>query len=247
MVPQVSGSQVNGFDMSRQSILLIIASIDVLAITAALILGEIPNQYFEEEGFITHLSILQLLVVSAFAWNIFRLRIEDEGRSELEAWKAPHFIWLIIAVGFLYLALDEALMVHENMDKVIHSIFRIHETSITDRIDDVIFGLYGLIGLIVLYFYREELTNYREAFPLLKVGFVLMFFSAALDIFPKDDILGLLISKRSLFKRLRLLRRVIEESFKILSEGAFIAAFYYCLEITRKVTRQPPKKPEGVT
>src|SRR3972149_1207390 len=103
--------------MSRRSFLLIIASIDILAITAALILGEAPDQYFEEEGFITYLSFLQLLVVSAFAWNIFRLKNKNKGLLELKTWKAPHFIWLIIAMGFVYLALDEALMVHENIDR----------------------------------------------------------------------------------------------------------------------------------
>ena len=224
-----------------------IASIDILAIITALILGEVPKQHFEEKGFITYLSFLQLLVVAAFTWNIFRLKNKNKGLLELKTWKAPHFIWLIIAMGFVYLALDEALMIHENIDWAIHSILGIQKTSITDRIDDVIVGLYGLIALIVLYFYREELNNYSEAFPLFKVGFVLLFSSAVIDIFPQEDTLALLISKRYRVMSVRGWLKAIEESFKLTSEGAFIGAFYYCLEITRECVRQPPNKVERVT
>lgn len=226
--------------MSGKSALLIILTIDIIAIIIALILGETPDHYFGEEGFITDLSFFQLLVISGLAGIIFIMRIF---RSGWKGWKAPFFVWLFIAIGFIYLALDEVWMIHENMDFSFHRFFNIRETGITDRIDDIIIGFYGLIGLMVLYFYRKELKKYREVLPLLIVGFILLFSTVVLDILTnRMDILIKLISNIHLVIKLHSWLSAIEEIFKIIAEGVFIGVFYYCLKITKNSFHKQPLK-----
>jgi len=219
--------------MSRKSILVTIVSIDLIAIVIALILGKTPGQYFGERYPMTYLSSFQLLVISGLAWKIFVMRLDE---SRLKFWKGPFFIWLIVAMTFMYLSLDEVGSIHEKIDFFIHRFFKIRETGLTDRIDDVIVGCYGLIGLMVLYLFREELKKYREAFPLLTVGFIFMFSMVTLDILTgRKDILRILISNAYVVNRLHLWLSAIEDMFKIIAEGAFLVGFYYCLEITRRL------------
>lgn len=158
--------------MSRNLILAVILSIDVIAIIIASMAGKYPEQYFKEGAFITYLSFFQLLAASIFAFIIFCIRWVEAG---LKGLKMPLLIWLVIGMAFVYMSLDEVWEIHENLDFFIHRIFNIQETGFTDRIDDVVVGCYGLFGLIILYFSREEFKKYREAFPLLKGGFVFMF------------------------------------------------------------------------
>lgn len=232
--------------MPRSSVLVIILSIDVIAIIIALVMGKYPEQYFEEGAFITYLSFFQLLAASILAFVIFTIRKRKVGGTDklvcpcLKGRKTPFLVWLIIAIAFVYLSLDEICMIHERLDYFIRQIFNIKKTGFTDRIDDIIVGCYGLLGLITLYFSREEFKKYKDAFPLLKIGFVFMFLMVALDILTnRDDILKMFISNPYVLTRLFSWLSAIEDMFKIIAEGVFVAAFYYCFEIARRLRAEP--------
>lgn len=75
----------------------------------------------------------------------------------------------------------EQYMIHENIDNLIHEVFNMEETALTDRIDDFLVGLYGLAGIGVFFIFRDELRAYREAFPFFIFGFVLFFIMVPLD------------------------------------------------------------------
>ena len=47
------------------------------------------------------------------------------------------------------------------MDKVLHRAFAIQKTRLTDRLDDPIVGLYGIVGITALCVYRKELARHR--------------------------------------------------------------------------------------
>ena len=47
-------------------------------------------------------------------------------------------IWLLVSIGFAYLALDEALSIHESIDIAGHWLLGATETGVTDRVDDLI-------------------------------------------------------------------------------------------------------------
>ena len=57
-------------------------------------------------------------------------------------------IWIAIAIGCAFLAMDDRFMFHENLDKGIHALFQWEETKLSDRLDDIIVGIYRLAGII---------------------------------------------------------------------------------------------------
>jgi len=117
--------------------LVLILDIAVIAIATAWTLQhpESPRTAFEEWGIVTAISFLQLVLISAGTFRIYRTRKDQlRGRSNTH----QYVIWFIIAVGFFYLALDEGLEFHEQMDREIHNILGIEESGLTDRIDDMI-------------------------------------------------------------------------------------------------------------
>jgi len=156
--------------LSNSPLLLLFTSLiafDTIAIIIAIALGiheGRPLVHFGEHHLITWISVLQLLTISFLSYNIFQTR-----RRTLEHfnWRAPFILWAIISLGFFFLAMDDLFMIHESIDHRIHDIFNLKETTFTDRIDDMIVGVYGLIGISALYACREEIKKYRQVFPFL--------------------------------------------------------------------------------
>ncbi|MCK4829401.1 hypothetical protein KA005_77470, partial [bacterium] len=218
--------------ISTKKILFTVMTIDIVVLGLALILGTTPNDNFMEGGFVSNFSFLQLVVI---AWLSLRIFIVGEGAAKVKPWKTKSFIWLIMAAAFTYLAIDEACCIHEGIDILIHRIFRIQETGITDRIDDILVGCYGLLGLIVLYYYREELKKYRKTFPLFITGYTVTFAMVGIDILTnRKDILSLLTSNSYMLDKLFSEIKLLEDMLKVLAEGIFIVAFCGCLKIARK-------------
>lgn len=182
------------------------------------------GKYFGEHCPITWVSLAQLLIISGLSWRIFKLY---KVKLNLHNRRSPHTIWAIIALAFLFLFCDEMFGIHEALDRFIHWGFNIKETPLTDRLDGILIGVYGLVGIASLHYYREELKNYIVIYPFLLIGFVLLFASVGLDILAEqNDIIHNIVVHEQL--------SVIEESFKVLSEGIFLVGFYQCLQITRR-------------
>ena len=202
----------------------------MIAISIALTVGD-TFKNFSETGFITYFSFYQLLLIAGLARETFIMR---KGGTKVNAWKMPYAIWLIMALAFLFMSMDEIFVIHEHADYFIHDIFKIRETALTDRIDDILVGCYGLIGLGGLYIYREELKKCREAFPLFITGFIVMFVMVCLDIFTnRDDILRLFISDATTVYHVFYWLNIIEDILKIITGGIFAGAFYHCYKITQ--------------
>lgn len=75
----------------------------------------------------TWLSFAHLLVTGGLAGLVFRLR--TYGRPPLRSWRALRWIWLILAVGFLFLAVDEVARLHESFDCSVHRSFGLQEAA----------------------------------------------------------------------------------------------------------------------
>jgi hypothetical protein len=177
---------------------------------------------FKEDGFATYVSFFFLLSLSLLSFVIFLLRYKTTNEIVM------HSFWMIAAIGFLFLAFDEKLMWHERFDLFLHSYFEVEETAITDRLDDIIIGFYGLIGVGVIYIFRREIFQFAPANLLLISGFYLLFISVFLDILVnRYDILPALLGEKSFVKKLHMICHVLEDIIKLLAEGFFISAFYY--------------------
>jgi len=195
--------------------LLLIINLNLMAILLALIWGYIKGELsvkFEEHGFITTFSSLQLLACSVPCTLIYI--------------KRKQFIWLIIAIGFVFLALDEKFLIHENLDFWIHQVLNMTETTMTDRIDDFLILLYGLVGLSLLIWKRKEFLNDKNGLILLSFGFLLMVISVVFDTITNDNTMGLRHILNGSTDMIYHVGIVSEESFKIISEAFLLAAFY---------------------
>lgn len=200
--------------------------LNFLAIAVALAIGLSrghPGNQFGESKFITKFSALQLLAVGWLAFTIFKARRDPEASA---IWRTNAFLWALIACGFVFLAIDELLKLHERTDRWIHLLFNLRETALSDRIDDIIVGLYGLIGLGVLWYYRAEFKLFRPAIPYFAGGFILLFAMVTVDLLANaKDVIPALVEKEQIKITLSWLT-ALEESLKILGEAVFVLAFY---------------------
>lgn len=165
----------------------------------------------------TFISIILLLLLGVTNLRIFTLR-------------RRHLIWLIMGIGFFFLAYDERFMFHEGLDKAIHRYFQIKETSMTDRFDDYIVGLYAIFGIGALYFSRKEITRHPVLFSYLGTGFILVAVSVSLDIISNDDaVLQWAGVSETILPALKKGFRTLEEVAKLMAEAIFLAGFLVVL------------------
>jgi len=182
--------------------------------------------HFSEWRLITLYSFFQLL---ATAFVCFLACKAFEPKPSIN-WRKNASIrpFLLFAIGFAFLGLDEMLSLHENIDKLIHHIFFIKETPLSDHIDDVIVLIYGLVALIFIKDFIREFKKRPFMIPMLVCGFIMFFVMFSLDYatnsvesfmeFFGDASYSDLLHKRDIY-------RMAEDSAKILGESFFLAAF----------------------
>ncbi len=223
--------------MSIRLVFFLVLLWNVLAVSSGIIIycyTEVDP--FSEGGYITLLSVFQLLLVGALSYMVFRIRAVKRQDS---FWQDSSLVWLMVALGFLFLAIDDLFMIHENVDYLIHYIFNMQETAISDRIDDLLIGLYGLVGIGVFFIYRNELKGYRESFPFFIFGFILLFIMVPMDmLINRNDILPLFFDEEFV-DFLNVCFTLAEDSLKVFAEAFFILAFYTILQKARRLAVEP--------
>ena len=113
---------------------LVIFDVVVLvgAALAGATLADSPQRLFGEGDPITALSAAYLAGTAVLAWLLYRSRSRHRRPGDRS------LVWLFVSAGFLFLAADDLFRVHERTDGAIHDWLDISETSLTDRIDDVL-------------------------------------------------------------------------------------------------------------
>jgi hypothetical protein len=203
--------------------------INAAAIAAPLLLVSNPRPHFVDEGgFITLLSFFHLYAIGCLAASLYAVR---RAAAERKGWQQPYWLWFLVALGFMFLALDEILEIHEYLDVYLHNALHLQETMLTDRLDDIIPALYGLAGLGVLVLYRAELLHYRRLLPLVLAGGVLAGASVVLDLLTNFDAAGRELLPpviAAVFWELTM----VEEICKLLAVAVFLGAMFRALEMT---------------
>ena len=215
--------------------LLRLVSIDSLALTLALGMGVVlhgdPSAYTGEGEPVTWLSFAHLLASGGLAGVVFRLR--THGRPPLCGWRDSHWLWLLLAFGFLFLAVDEVARLHESFDRSMHRTLGMQETALSDRLDDAIVLAYGILGAVVLCAYRAELADYRDVLPLVTCGAILFLFMQGLDTaINRDDVFRAIGVPDEGVGILRSWLGGIEEALKLCAEAALLGSVYTCAYIT---------------
>ena len=109
-----------------------------IAIQRAIILERSPMRYFGENGYVTWISVLQLLIIAGLCWKISNLRKNEFQQSVSPKKRQPAIFWRVAAVGMFFCALDEGFEIHENLDRLLHQLFQRETTSLSGRLDDFI-------------------------------------------------------------------------------------------------------------
>jgi hypothetical protein len=190
-----------------------------------------PGRYFGEGRFTTIISCAQLLLIALFAALTFFARRKLTPSRSIFSGPA---LWAFIAAGFVFLAADDAFEIHERFDIIIHQIFHLQETSLTDRIDDALVALYGIIGCAFLWFYRHEFLALRSILPPLIAGFACLALSVLCDTISNDiTMLRWFYQDTPIPSQLNGWFSAGDGSFTLLGEAFFIAAFYLAFRISR--------------
>lgn len=200
--------------------LLLNAALVATVVITALWDGFQPDLYFAEGSVVTVWSSLQIIAVCGMCLWLFQLRRESNRASGRRA----HVLWLLAAIGAAALSIDEAASIHESIDQKIHAMFAIRENPWTDRIDDLIVLGYGLIAMTVTYICRAELKLLRSAADILIAAFALFAVMVVIDLLTNSYSIS--PGDGALLARLSSLRGwgvVVEDSFKVISEGIFVA------------------------
>lgn len=220
--------------MLAKSTLYKVLSLNLLAIALTVLLSapfEKVYRQFEDGGFITYFSVIQLFILSYFMQQMFKLR----GQSFAQPWKSPAAVWAIFSLGFSFLALDDLLMIHEFFDKTIHKVWLLQETGVSDRIDDLIVGLYGLIAIGLFVRCRRELKKYKAVAPYVIAGFICLFLMVGIDVVTNRDDMLLMVFSPATTEYILSWIFVLEEGLKLVSEGFLIVAAHACLQIAQQL------------
>jgi hypothetical protein len=177
--------------------MLLAATVVSLALMIALGLtwhGE-PGRYFKERKAGTYLSAGLLVASGVVAARIAgRLRRDPFAR-----------FWAVAAAGFVFLGMDDLLVIHERVDAWLHRLLGWDpEHWLTDHLDDAIVGGYGVAAGWWAYRHRRDLGRLRWMLAVLAVAFACFAAMVVLD-----------ATKLS---------KVAEDSFKILAGALILVA-----------------------
>lgn len=209
---------------------LLILLLATLVVGIAILVGALDDEVdrqFAEDGFVTRVSALSLLGLSALSFVIFHTR---RGGAPIRQLASPYNIWLIAAAGFFYLAFDEEFQVHERADDWIHSLLSIEETPVTDSIDDALVGLYALLAICATVVWRRELLASHRTQRFFILSFALIILMVGLDVLTNRRSTLDVFFKADLASSLHTALSTMEDSLKIYAEGTIalglLAAFH---------------------
>ncbi len=197
-----------------------VITLDVVLVGWALQEGYVVGEaqyYFREDRLVTYLSAFQLLAIAVFCWMVF----ERDATATGPVWRRAGAIWALMAAGFLFLAFDETLMIHERIDFALHRLLDVRETALTDRLDDFLVLLYGVLGGALLWRSRSALVRYRSAKAMVVGGIILFALMVLLD---------MVTNRRDLISDVELnaWAAVAEDVAKIAAECLFLLAAHRC-------------------
>ena len=187
----------------------------IISYTIFLAIVLLTTRSYGEKSIVTDVSTLQLALCSSVSSIISVAVLRQKG--SLTLYKG--LIWIAIAFGCAYLAMDDAFMYHERLDRTIHSLLGWEETSLSDRIDDILVGIYGVIGIAFIFLNR----NYFSFSPRFIKYAKLSFSFCILMVFCDSRGFGLVDNLRPLLFHL-------EEWTKLLGGACLLIALLCALE-----------------
>ena len=222
-----------------RQILFIVLFLETLAITlaiwGAIATGHSPKAYFEEGGYMTILSCLQLLFGAYLAKKIFSTAKNSVNPS---LFKNRRF-WQIVSIGLVLLAFDDALSIHESIDRLLHSLLGFEETDISDLLDDAIVGGYLLLFLAYVASQWKKIQIFQRSFIYFQIGLILTIIMVVFDAASNNRLfVSMLTDNGDRQVWLQIWFGTFEDSIKIYAEGLFLVGIYKCWRIAKSMNNQ---------
>jgi len=165
-----------------------------------------PTFWFEEHQTLTSYSAALLYTASLVCFlNCLAIRhLRFLGMSSVREFK----FWALGSFGFFYLMADEYFVMHEGIGRFFtYRLLHLHHSGPIDRLDALVIGTYGAIGLTLLVRHWRELAKIQWFFGFLTVGAVMSVISLVFDL-GEDGVANL----------------YIEDGAKILANASFLLA-----------------------
>jgi hypothetical protein len=135
--------------------------------------GKKPDYYFGEKRLETLASVGVLLWSAGVCLAIALKRVPVTPFAPF---------WRNSAILFGYLALDDLLQIHENLDRAIHWVFRADpKHPVTDHLDDVIVLSYLFIAIAIAWRHLPRLLRLTAMLQMLAAGAALTVAMVAMD------------------------------------------------------------------
>ena len=141
--------------------------------------GKPPQYHFvSERGTITAMSAVLLAMAGTFSLAVLTVNICDCVREEPPKEALPFWPWVLLALGFVSLSLDEVAQFHERLGFVIAE----HASSgIFRNWNDVIVILYGVVAIIFLFLLLPHLLRYRFLLEFFAIAFLFYVIHTLID------------------------------------------------------------------
>jgi hypothetical protein len=130
-----------------------------------------------------------------------------------------------MAVGCVFLALNDKVLIHEGLDRTFHKMMHMHQTAWSSRIDDFLVGVYGIIGLVTLWFYSKEILRFRRCMRLFCGGFAVMFLAVIGDTSSSRPDFFTWLAGARYTPVLMEIGEIFDEGGKVLAEALFLTGF----------------------
>ena len=212
-----------------------------LAIYGAIAAGHSPKAYFEEGGYMSILSCLQLLLGAFLTRKIFLL----SKASSNSILNQNSFFFRNLSYGLSFLTFDEAFQIHEYTDKLLHFIFDLlfgfKETKISDLIDDAIVGVYLLVLIVYVVQNWQNLSIFKRSWVYFAIGSMLTILMVFFDAASNNNLfVSILTDNVEQRKSLLIWFGTLEDSLKIYAEGLLIVGIYKCWRIAKSLADIAP-------
>lgn len=160
--------------------------------------GDIDYHFSKEKGSINALSGIFLSVTCGFAGVAYFLLGKKINATKI--------FWLLITVGFAFLAMDELLRFHEGLGTLLEKKSLLGRSQFFKNWNDAIVLAYGLATVIFLAYFLPQILRY----PWFAEGLVIAF-----GFYCATTAVDLLVAERT-FKTI-----MVEETFKLFSSAFF--------------------------
>jgi hypothetical protein len=154
----------------------------IVAILTALQGPHYYTKWGAEHSVFTYASSIQYLLAAVLALVCFRisLYIRRNGILTCRPW-----LWLPVAAGFLFAALDEQFYLHERVGATVEEGGGPLNALYFNHFDDLFMVTYAIGALVFSYFLLREMRPSKTAVRFYIAGVCLLVFAAAQDFFPK--------------------------------------------------------------